>query len=355
MKDIVESDRRLDLPHPREQRKFFGHDAAKARIMEGFTAGKLHHAWMLSGPEGIGKATMAYRIARDVLAGGTPANPVPDDNDPVFRQVAAGAHPDLFVARRPWDHKAKRLKRDIDAETVRAISRFFSQTSASNGWRICIVDNADEMNRTAANALLKILEEPPNRGLFLLISHAPGRLLPTIRSRCMKLDLQPLGRTAFDRVVDANAGDTAVPSGDERDALYALAQGSPGQALSFLRGNGWSVFTAFKALFRKNRPLDGKKTASFVDLVAARGADDNYTAFCRIVLDWVAAQVRAIATGSGPGTEGVVAGPRNLDALSAAWQEIARSIERTNALNLDRRQTVLNALHCLHNASSGRG
>jgi DNA polymerase-3 subunit delta' len=176
---------------PRENLHLFGHEAAERVLLEAYRSGRMHHAWLITGPEGIGKATLAFRIARFILA-----NPDPSENsiavaddltveapDALIGKIAHGIHPNILHLQRPWDEKGKRYRTEISVDTVRRIVPFLGTTAGEGGWRIVLVDPADEMNRSAANALLKALEEPPPRTLFVLVSQTPGRLLTTIRSR----------------------------------------------------------------------------------------------------------------------------------------------------------------------------
>jgi DNA polymerase-3 subunit delta' len=194
--------RAFHLPHQRNV--LIGHGETETSLLEAYRSERLHHAWILGGPKGIGKATLAFRY-RQVCSGAIRTGSgrkrrwlqdlsVPEDH-PVVRQVAAGGHPNILHLRRPWDDKGKRFKADLPVDEVRRTVSFFGTTASARAWRVCIVDAADDMNASSANALLKILEEPPERCLFLVLSHAPGRLLPTIRSRCRRLDLAPLSET----------------------------------------------------------------------------------------------------------------------------------------------------------------
>ena len=251
MDDLPESDRLFDFPHPREQSELVGQSSAEQKLLTAYLSGKIHHGWILAGPRGIGKATLAYRLARFVLRHPDPAAPEARQaeslfvapEDPVFKRVASGGHSDVFVVRRPYDQKAKRLRTEITVDTVRKATRFYTRTAGEGGWRICIVDPADDMNANAANAVLKVLEEPPDRALFILISHAPRRLLPTIRSRCINLPLGGLTQPDLETVVRRHAGEEALPPMDE---LHRLCRGSPGRALSLVRGKGWANFQEFQ-------------------------------------------------------------------------------------------------------------
>ena len=197
MTDIEEPDRLPGAPHPRETAVLYGQAAAEAAFLEAAATGRLHHAWAITGPRGVGKATLAWRIARHLIAGeaGPTLDMAPDH--PVFRQVAALAAPQLFLCRRPWDDKAERLRTAITVDEVRALKAFFQLSAADGGWRVAIVDAADELNGAAANALLKILEEPPANAVLLLVCHRPAALLPTLRSRCRELRCRPLDAAAL--------------------------------------------------------------------------------------------------------------------------------------------------------------
>ena len=174
---------------PRENPILIGHGAAEAVFEEAVVAGRVHHAWLLTGPAGVGKATLAYRFARRLLASGDPNDPA----NPVFRRIAASSHADVLTLEREFNEKTKKMKTGIAVDQTRDVTGFMHLTPAEGGWRVVIVDGAEDMNPSAANALLKILEEPPRRAILFLTADAPGRLLPTIRSRCRRLQLNPLG------------------------------------------------------------------------------------------------------------------------------------------------------------------
>jgi DNA polymerase III subunit delta' len=231
-----------EVPEPRANPFLTGHDDAEARLLEAFVAGKLPHAIILGGPRGIGKATLAFRLARFLLAqpatsagtdlfGAPPAPPTTlalSPEDSVFKRIAAGGHADLLTVERGVDPKRKdRLRSEIVVDDTREVANFLRLTAAEGGWRIVVVDSADDMNRNAANALLKILEEPPKHALLMLVSHNPGRLLPTIRSRCRKLPLKPLAEAEIVRLIGRYRPDIGY---DDGRALARLAQGSIGRA-----------------------------------------------------------------------------------------------------------------------------
>src|SRR5712671_4029858 len=195
--------------HPRQTSILAGHREAEAALLNAYRGGRIPHAWLIGGAQGIGKATLAYRMARFVLAHRKATTPEVqsaetlwvDPSDPVARHVAAGAHGGLLTLERTLNDRGV-MRTVITVDETRETIPFFGSTAAIEGWRVCIVDTVDELNPNAANALLKILEEPPRQSLFLLISHAPARVLPTIQSRCRKLPLRPL---AVDDVIRAAA------------------------------------------------------------------------------------------------------------------------------------------------------
>lgn len=367
MDEFPESDRLFDFTHPREQAGLVGQAAAEDRLLQAYLSGKIHHAWIFGGPKGIGKATLAYRLARFVLK--HPDSSVLDGaeinslfvapEDPVFKRVASRGHSDVFVARRAYDQKSKRLRSEINAETVRGTTRFYARTAGEGGWRICIVDAADEMNKTAANALLKILEEPPARALLILIAHAPRRLLPTIRSRCVSLSVDPLGAADVMQVLRSQVADNDLPSPQDLAELVELARGSPGRALALMQGNGWRNFSDFKSLVAGMPKLDQQACVAFAERLGARGAEAEYALFYELVSDWLAASIRRSATGRSAGQAPDQLAhlmPRGeLAAWSEAWQKITHSIGRTNALNLDRKQTILQTFHTLEETALAAG
>ena len=181
----------MSAPEPRENALLRGHAAAEAMLAEALRAGRLHHAWLITGPLGVGKATLAFRFARRLLAGGEGELAL-SATHPVFRRVAVGSHADLLTIEREWDPKKKRMRGEIIVDDVRRVSGFLRLTPAEGGWRVVIVDGAEDMNRQGQNALLKVLEEPPPQAILLLVCGAAGRLLPTIRSRCRRLALDKL-------------------------------------------------------------------------------------------------------------------------------------------------------------------
>ncbi|MEO1724199.1 MAG: DNA polymerase III subunit delta' [Pseudomonadota bacterium] len=246
--DLPEPDRRGALPHPREATTLLGQQAAESAFLDAWRAGRLHHAWLLRGPEGVGKATLAYRIARALIDAGDGAAPeslAPPPDCPVMRRIRAGAEPRFAVLRRGLNERTKRLKTQIGVDDVRALRPFLALSAPDGGWRVVLVDAADEMTVQAANALLKSLEEPPPRTAFLLVAHAPGRLLPTIRSRTRALDLGPLDADTLAAALD---GLGERPTAEEAAGLAALAGGSVGVAMTLSAEGGLDLYGSLCAL-----------------------------------------------------------------------------------------------------------
>jgi DNA polymerase-3 subunit delta' len=342
---------------PEAQPRWYGAPESERALLDAYRGGRMHHAWLLGGPKGIGKATLAYRFARFALANPDPSSAtvraaedlsVPEDG-PAFRRVAGRAHPNLLAMERPWDDKYKRYKSELPVDEVRRTVGFFGSTGGEGGWRIAIVDPADEMNASAANALLKVLEEPPARSLFLVLSHSPGRLLPTIRSRCRRLDLPVLGTDAIATAIADNGGIDA----SEEDVRLAsiLAEGSLRRAILLLSGGGIGTYRDFARLAARLGDADVPAMHALADRVSGRNADDAYYAFLDTVRSWLARRVRS--------EDEPVAGARPDAAIRAVplarwaevWDKVAQSSTVAEDLNLDRKQVVLSILMSLARAA----
>ena len=347
--------------HPRASVDLIGHAAAVSALAEARQGGRFHHGWLICGPRGIGKATLAYRFARALLAGAPPADgglfgdaPVDDlsvdAESAVFRQVLAGSHPDLLAIERGFDPRRKRLRDEIVVDDVREMGGFLALTPAMGGWRIVIVDAADEMNRNAANATLKLLEEPPARALVILVSHNPGRLLPTIRSRCRQLPLRPLAEA---EVAGLLAGLRPELDAAEQAALVSLAEGSIGRAILLADAGGLELYRQMIDVLADAPRFDIARLYKLADDWARAPRDaagDPFEIATDLLLAWLARVIRA-AAGGGPAPtllagEGEIAGRLLADRPLIEWldrhADIAGMLRRGTALNLDRRQMVLN-------------
>ena len=339
-----EPDRLAGFPHPREATHLVGHHDAQAAILEGLRQGKLHHAWLIGGPEGIGKATFAYMVAKQLL--GLKGGPAPAgdrlDVDPArqaSRLVSNLAHPDLVVLRRQPATDKKAAATMIAVETVRRALDVFASTPSDGGWRVCVVDSADDLNASAANALLKVLEEPPARAIFLIIAHQPGRVLPTIRSRCRKLTLRPLAETEIAAVLDGL--DVDADSATIGQAI-ALADGSARRAISRLDPETAALIGRTRGLLARLPDVDIPGVLAMSDQLAGRAAEADFAVFMETVEDWVRHVLHA----------NLAAGAHRLAPLAEVWDKTARAVRETDALNLDRRPLVLSIFQDLSEAVS---
>ena len=350
--DIPEPDRIEGAPHPRETHRLFGHDKAEADFLSAFTTGRMHHGWLITGPRGVGKATLAWRLARFLLATpdadsglfGAPEPPttldIPED-DPTARRIRALAEPRLFLLRRAWDEDKKRLKTVITVDEVRRMKSFFALSAADGGRRAAIIDDADEMNPNAANALLKLLEEPPAGATFFLISHQPFRLLPTIRSRCRELRLTPLPPDALAAAL-AQAGGDAAP--EDAQALAELAGGSVGEAFRLTNLDGLKLYAVLTQLLATLPRIDRPRLLALAELGAARGAEEQFDLILTLLDLFLTRLARAAATRTLPPE----AAKGEADALTRLashpnaarlWAEAAQSLSararKGKAVNLD--------------------
>ncbi len=328
--NLDEPDRIPSQPHPRESYELFGQDEALSRAARAIRGGRPPHGLLLAGEPGIGKATLAYRIARYLLrygaSGDGPADLFVTPNDPVSRQMEAQAHPGLLVLKRPWDEKTRKFKNFVTVDEIRKLGEFFGLKSTSGGWRVALVDSADEMNANAANALLKNLEEPPARALLILISHAPGQLLPTIRSRVRRLDMKPLPENLLVEMLARMAPDVGE---DERNLLARLSEGSLGLALKLASDEGAQFAEAAEHLLASGSP-DWNAMLKLAERIGRR--PDNLEAFGDFLLRAVSRRIRARAE-AGRGDERAVELREQLNGL----------FSRAAGLNLEPRQTVLAA------------
>lgn len=300
---IPEADRIDGVPHPRETVHLFGQENASAAFLDAFVADRVHHGWLITGPRGVGKATLGWRIARLMLSGRAHSGKSDPDlmqfspDDVVFRKLSALGDPRLALVRRPWDPDRKKLKANITVDEVRKLNGFFHLSAADGGWRVAIVDAADEMNAAAANALLKILEEPPERTILLLISHQPGRLLPTIKSRCRTLACEKLSPENMALALDGagfSAQDVDVA------ALGQLADGSVGDALELVQQEGQELYAQIVNTLASLPRLDRGDVLQLADAAATRGADAKFALTLRLVQLALSRLAKSGATGDIP-------------------------------------------------------
>lgn len=327
----------MSAPEPRANPLLLGHEAAEAAVAAAMRAGRLHHAWLISGPAGIGKATFAFRFARRLLAG------VPDGDSlaleeahPVFRRVAAGTHADLLTVERSVNEKTKRLRAEIVVEDARDVPGFMHLTPAEGGWRVVVVDGAEDLNRNAANALLKVLEEPPPRAVLLLTCDAPGRLLPTIRSRCRRLRLDRLADAVVERLLLGYRPDLAE---DERGRIGSLAEGSVGRALDLADGGAVAVAEMVNAVLAAVPDLPVLRAHEVADKL---GRDEAaFSTFMDLLRAGLAAAVRDAARGRADPDQARLLGARPLDAWVDVWHALTRLQDETEGAHLDKRQALV--------------
>jgi len=333
--------------HPRQTSSLAGHREAEAALLNAYRGGRIPHAWLIGGAQGIGKATLAYRMARFVLAHRNATTPEVqsaetlwvDPSDPVARHVAAGAHGGLLTLERTVNDRGV-MRTVITVDETRETIPFFGSTAAIEGWRVCIVDTVDELNPNAANALLKILEEPPRQSLFLLVSHAPARVLPTIQSRCRKLALRPLAADDVIRAA-AEAANLAIDDPALAEAA-AAAEGSVARALTLLGGDALKLHQRTAALLESLPRVDPRELHALGD---ALGPSDRaaLAAFIDSVDRWVSERLRADDAAANANL------PR-LARLAEVWEKINRAARDTAEYNLERKPLVFSVFGLLAEA-----
>ncbi len=341
-------DRIEGIPLPREGAIIVGQDDAEKALLEAYRRGRMHHAWLISGEEGIGKASLAFRMARFVLSHPDPASgavisaknlDIPADSPPAIK-IAHGTHGNILHIQREWDEKNKRFKTGLTVDSVRRIIPFLGTTAGEGAWRIVIVDPADDMNRSAANALLKALEEPPSQTLFFLISAMPGRLLPTIRSRCRLVACRPLDEAGMRQVVG-----TLEPGFEAREdagLILALAHGSPRRALGLIREDGSELYRLLLRAF----DTPNHANASAIADKAADQKSGGPARFIELLNGYLDRRVRGLGE---PETRHK---PRHLPLATWAelWEKAARSSREAEIYNLDVRHYVLDILETYSDA-----
>lgn len=351
-----ESDHLEGALHPRMNGLLLGQDEAQAELARAFASGRMHHGWMLTGPEGIGKATLAYRLARHVFSQNSgpslleaePSETLNVDMDSVVsRQVNALSYPGLLVIRRQYDPKRKKFQSMITVDDVRRLRGFLGLSAGDGGWRVVIVDRADEMNVNAANALLKSLEEPPARCLFLLVTSEPGRLPVTIHSRCRRLAMPGLSvdtlKTAVEHVVSQS--ELSWPETVDWVTLHRLSQGSVRRAIMLAGDDGLSLYTDLMGLLGVLPKMDWPRIHGLAESLAPVAQDTRFNLFLDLLQDALARLIRAAATGRDDHEEAALAGrvivPARLAQWSELWETLARDRAEARLLNLDRQNFIL--------------
>lgn len=317
------------VPTPASARRVIGQDAAWGELLAAQSSGRIHHAWLFQGPRGIGKATAAFAFARRLLGFDAEAQTAPG-GDGLDRQVAQGSHPNLIHLTRPANERTPGFKTQITVEEIRRLNRFFQATTSGGQWRIAIVDPADDMNRNAANALLKILEEPPARSLFLITNHLPGRLLPTIRSRCRLLRFDPLKPDDLERVllgIGLDVMETEIRS------VLPLAAGSARTAASLLASGGLDFEARIDTLWSRPEP-DWPAIHALADALTQKGRETAMELALASLFRRLAAEAEAEASLAG-------GHPQMANALARLWTTESARLREGAAFNLDRKQMLL--------------
>lgn len=352
-----EPDRIEGAPHPRETERLIGQDRAEADFLDAYGSGRLHSGWLITGPKGVGKATLAWKIATFLLseapagdglfgdASPKPTSLVVSQDHPDARLIQSGAHPRLFVVRRPYDEKTAKLRTEITVDAVRGVKNFFHMSAADGGRRVVIVDAADEMNRNAANAILKELEEPPADTTILLIAHQPSRLLPTIRSRCRELRCAPLS--------PENTAEAIALAGIQTDggeALASLAGGSVGEAIRIVNQDGLQLYSEIVQLFEGMPRMNRQSALKLAESCAGRSAVNRFPLVIDMIDHFLARAARAGLLGE-PGTQGAVGEARLLarlsptDVAARSWaqlqQDLSARVRQGRAVNLDPAALIL--------------
>jgi DNA polymerase-3 subunit delta' len=360
----------LPIPSPRDNPELWGHEPAEITLWQAFRSGRLHHAWLITGPRGIGKATLAFRFARFLLANGKYEDKerawlLPDENPaptlavapehPVFKRIASGGHADLITVARQVNEKTGRLRTEIVVEDVRNIVNLLAHTPAEDGWRVVVIDAAEDMGRSSANAILKALEEPPAQSVFLLVSHAPGQVLPTIRSRCRRLTLQPL---TGDTVIVLLRRYNPALSAAEAASLARLSGGSIGVALSLAEQGGIALYKAMLDLMQTLPALDIAALDHLGDQVSGSGSNEKFY----IVRDFLVGLLTRLVTTAALHEEGDASGSfeqcvvahlapaASLDRWLEVWEKTHELLARVESANLDRKQVVLDLFLTLQGA-----
>jgi DNA polymerase-3 subunit delta' len=341
-------------PQPIANSILQGHSDPEAHFLNSFNAKTLHHAWLICGPSGIGKATLAYRIARFILTYGAsshdgpglfgndlkplvPTNMVTDIKDPVCSRIISGGHPDFLNIVRTIDQKTGKRRKEITVNEVRAIGSFLSKTSAEGGWRVIVIDSADDLNSNAANAVLKVLEEPPRQSLILLVSHNPGRLLPTIRSRCRRLSLQSLSKSDMCDLLSHYMHEI-TPA--EAAKLANISDGSIGRALDLSRDGGLEIFREINHILTNLPVIDIPRLHKLGDTLARDNSDELFNHAFGIINIWLINVIK----------KSIIKSNRSLDPLIMVWENTGQLFRQAKGLNLDRKQIILNTFLSIENA-----
>ena len=336
-------------PEPRANPELIGHEGAENIFLDSWGKGRLAHAWLITGPAGIGKATLAFRLARRLLENNMPQC----QRHGVFRRVAAGSHADLFTLERPVDSQTGARRGEITVEVARKVAPFLHLTPAEAGWRVVIIDGADKMNRNAANAILKIVEEPPANTVILMTCEGRHKVLPTICSRCRTLALRPLDTSLMLSWLCRNSPELKP---DQAGVLARISAGSPGHALRLADGEGLGLYEEMLSLFENLPCLDIAAAHDFADRLSRPRAEDGFRLFLELFTSWLLRLIRVMATDDrsaiGLSAEDALinrlaTGCAGLDRWLTLWEKAVCLTAQTESLVLDRKQVLLSLFDSL--------
>ena len=345
---------------PRLTRVLKGHAKPQADFLAALNSARMPHAWLLAGPKGVGKASFAYLAARLVLSGAAASamSTVPESDD--AHLVEEGAHPDLFVLKREYNPKTQKFRGDIPVDAARDLKQSFNLSAGRSGWRVAIIDSIDDMNKNGVNALLKLIEEPPEKCLFLIVCHNPGRVLDTIRSRCRMLSFNALDEGDLQSIVHERL-EGSDPN--EVAASAFLAQGSAGYALMLCEEGGFDLYRDMVGVLETAPQLDVEKLHALAGRFGARAAPEQFAIFCFLLSGWLHRYVRFASTGAGfqpvfEGEEALVNRLLNdglgVEPFVALWEKVEQDSRAVSALNLDKKQAVLEWMTGFADASRKR-
>jgi len=317
---------------PAQQNDLIGHEQAEAQLVQAASSGRLPHAWLITGPEGVGKATLAYRFAKYLLSGGKSDKSLAvPATDPAFKLVAAGSHPDLLVIERAFDEKKGRMQQDIPVEKVREIANFLHLPGSQSAKRVVIIDGAGALNRFGQNAVLKILEEPPEHSLLMLTVESAGQLLPTIRSRTRTIKLDALKPDQL-RVLAQRNDLKADPK--VLDFLIDISEGSAARLFRYAENDVHGLFVRWQSFL--SAPNNRTARLQLAEACSGKDSEETFTAFLDIVFLWLHRTIKAQAQGG--------AGELRLDRLLALWEQLSEKAQVADYANLDRKAALLNML-----------
>ncbi len=361
-------DRLENIAYPGEHPNLLGHDEALAEISHAYKKQRMHHAWLVTGPKGTGKATLAMAVAAYLLRypdiSSTPDQiAIPGPSDDTFKLIGRGGHPNVLHITRPLNGKTGKFRREITVDEIRKLRAFFTRTRVQDSWRICIIDSADELNISATNALLKILEEPPERTLFFVLANYPGRLLPTIRSRCRQLHLRPLTNENLQFALELLGVELSHLDDSELDILYTLSQGSVRRAITLIQLDGIVLYHKFGEILAANSQgePDWLNIHKLADELSRVNKDEQFRLLLDITQIHISNCLRNNNTLNGVSSfsdthesQSAMTSQSSIPAhlkqsmlsrlarLCEVWEKTAASVSLADSYNLDRKQIILN-------------